>query len=138
MSGVSEEFFGVSGFNYTTPIFWGKRYKYPSHPSHLSLSDLTRMHSSTEHSRAPLYSPPWFQVRFGEGFEGKLKGEQVRVLVSWFLIPWAPRSSSSRWISYLLLLKLQAPSRLGVTRRAPKLMVCPGTFVRARHSSKWP
>jgi hypothetical protein len=126
MSGVSEEFFGVSGFNYTTPIFWGKRYKYPSHPSHLSLSDLTRMHSSTEHSRAPLYSPPWFQVRFGEGFEGKLKGEQVRVLVSWFLV---------KPVDFVFVTLVASSS--GIARWAPKLVVCPGTFVQRQHSSKW-
>jgi hypothetical protein len=100
-------------------------------PSTLTLSDLTSPSSIPEHSRA-LFLPLDFQVRFGEGIEGRLKGEQVRVLVSWFHISWAPHSSLSR------SLELQASSRLDVARLAPKLVVCPETFVRPLYSSKWP
>jgi hypothetical protein len=44
--------------NYTTAIFEGRGINTPHTPLIYSLSDLARLRSPTEHSRAPLYSPP--------------------------------------------------------------------------------
>jgi hypothetical protein len=59
-----------------------KEYKYTLTPSHLTLSDQNSPASFTGHSRA-LFTPSFdFLERFGEGIEGKLKGEHMRVLVN--------------------------------------------------------
>jgi hypothetical protein len=69
--------------NHPTASFRGLRYKYPFTPFTLTVSpDQFSPASILEHSRALLTPSFDFQARFGEGIEGKLEGEKVRVLVN--------------------------------------------------------
>jgi hypothetical protein len=72
-------------------------------------------------------------VRFVVGVKEDLRERAWRVLVSWFPISRAPRSSLGWQNSCLLLLELWAPSRLGVALEHPKVVAAQGSFVSPRH-----
>ena len=112
----------------TTSSFEGWGINTPSYPFSASLSDQFRDLSCFELPRTLAFIPLCLLARFSEGIEGKFVGEQDWVLVSWFPISWAPLSLSRRWISCLLLLELQAPSRLGNTCWAPNLWSATGSL----------
>jgi hypothetical protein len=116
-------------------LFCVRGYKSPLHPFlSLSLSLAHLWPATTRNSFTPLLTPPW--PWFGEicwGFKEGLRARAWRVLVSWFPISRAPRSSLGWHISCLLLLELWAPNQLGVVLEHPKDCGCPRRFVSPRN-----